>query len=89
MSIGHRLVRTLLLATALISPVVISGCAARASYTVYDPYYNDTHVWDRNEVVFYQRWETETHRNHRDFKKRSADEQKEYWTWRHNHMDKR
>jgi len=74
-----------LLALALLSPVIISGCAARGSYTVYDPYYRDNHVWDNNEVVYYQRWETETHRDHRDFKKRNADEQKQYWDWRHKH----
>jgi hypothetical protein len=74
-----------LLALALLSPVMISGCAAHGSYTVYDPYYRDNHVWDNNEVVYYQRWETETHREHRDFKKRNADEQKQYWDWRHKH----
>jgi hypothetical protein len=36
-----------------------------------------------NEVVYYQQWETDTHRDHRDFRRRKDDEQKEYWTWRH------
>jgi hypothetical protein len=87
MSRGHRYVSSILLAVALFSPVVFSGCAVRASYRVYDPGYGDYHVWDGNEVVYYQRWEVETHRDHREFKKRHADEQKEYWTWRHNHHD--
>jgi hypothetical protein len=85
MSILRKHLPVALLTLALLSPVMISGCAARASYTVYDPYYRDNHVWDNNEVVYYQRWETETHREHRDFKKRKADEQKEYWDWRHKH----
>lgn len=73
-------------ALALVSPAIITGCSARVStgYRVYDPGYNDYHVWDNNEGVFYSRWEGETHRGHVDFKKRPAREQKEYWTWRHN-----
>jgi hypothetical protein len=39
---------------------------------VHDPYYNEYHVWDDNEVVFYNRWEGETHRNHADFRHRRA-----------------
>ena len=75
-----------LLAAALAAPIVITGCAARVEtgYTYHDNYYNDDHVWDANEVAFYGRWENDTHRNHVDFRKRNADEQKEYFTWRHN-----
>ena len=75
---------SLVMITALVSPVVISGCSGHAEYRVYDPYYGDYHVWDNNEVVYYQRWEHDTHREDRDFRHRSKDEQKEYWTWRHN-----
>lgn len=85
MSRGHRYVSSILLAVALFSPVVFSGCAVHASYRVYDPGHEDYHVWDSNEVGYYQRWEVETHRDHRDFHKRNSDEQKEYWNWRHNH----
>jgi hypothetical protein len=85
MFIRNRVLPTFLLVAALFSPVLITGCSARGSYTVYDPYYRDNHVWDSNEVVYYQRWESETHRDHRDFKKRTKDEQKEYWDWRHKH----
>jgi hypothetical protein len=75
---------SLVMITALVSPAVIAGCSGRAEYRTYDPYYGDYHVWDNNEVVYYQRWEHDTHRDHRDFRKRNKDEQKEYWTWRHN-----
>jgi hypothetical protein len=61
-------------------------CRTR-SYRVYDPAYEDYHVWDSNEGVYYQRWEVETRRDHRDFHRRNSDEQKEYWSWRHNHHD--
>jgi hypothetical protein len=75
----------MLLAGALFFPVLLNGCAARASYRVYDRSYSDYHVWDNSEVVFYQRWEFETHRDDQNFRKRHADEQTEYWVWRHNH----
>ena len=75
-----------LLALTVASPLILAGCGARVEtgYRVHDGYYNDDHVWDNNEVVFYSRWEGDTHRDHKDFRKRSADEQKEYYTWRHN-----
>ncbi|MFZ2002740.1 MAG: hypothetical protein WA239_17130 [Candidatus Sulfotelmatobacter sp.] len=34
---------------------------------VYDPYYSDYHVWNDDEVVYYQQWAHEYHRDtHRD-----------------------
>jgi hypothetical protein len=63
---------------------VMTGCA---THRVYDPYYHDYHQWNQPEQVYYQQWEGETHRDHRDLNQRAADEQKEYWTWRHNHPD--
>ena len=80
----RRYIGSILLAAALVaSPVVFSGCAARVR--VYDDDHHDYHRWDHNEVVYYQRWEVDTHRDHRDFDKRSDDEKKEYWNWRHSH----
>jgi hypothetical protein len=76
-----------LLAAALASPVMIAGCAARVStgYRVYDPYYTGYRTWDNGETVYYQQWEADTHRTHRDYRKRKPDEQKQYWNWRHDH----
>jgi hypothetical protein len=66
--------------------VVLStaGCTVHAGY--YDPYYHDYHPIN-GEVVYYNQWETETHREHRELKERKKDEQKEYWDWRHKHDD--
>ena len=72
----------LALSAALAAPLLISGCAVHAR--VYDPYYHDYHDWN-GETVYYNQWETETHRQHQDFNKRSKDEQKQYWDWRHSH----
>lgn len=89
MSRGYKFISSILVVGALFSPTIFGGCAVRGSYRVYDPVYEDYHVWDRNEVGYYQRWEGETHCDHRDFQKRSVDEQKEYWTWRHTHSDEK
>jgi hypothetical protein len=89
MARGHKLISSILLAGALCSPLVLGGCAAHASYRVYDPAYGDYHVWNHNEVVYYQRWEGETHREHREFAKRGPDEQKEYFAWRHAHPEEK
>jgi hypothetical protein len=76
-----RQVGPFVLAAAVTCPVLLAGCAAHVRY--YDAGYNDYHVWDRNEVVYYGRWENEGHREHRDFNRRSDPEKKEYWSWRH------
>jgi len=70
-----------LLAIVFALPVAIVGCSEH--YRYYDTDHHDYHVWDNNEVVYYSQWEHDTHRDHKDFNKRSADEQKEYWNWRH------
>jgi hypothetical protein len=88
MSLKRRYVSSILQAVLLLSPVVFSGCAARVTYRAYDPEYRDYHAWDGVELGFYQNWESETHRDHRDFRKRNREEQKEYFEWRHHHDDK-
>ena len=87
MSRGSHHLSSLLLAAALASSMVGLACEHHY-YRVYDPYYTDYHAWNGDEVVYYQRWAGETHRDpHRDFRRLPPREQKEYWTWRHNHGD--
>lgn len=69
----------LLLAAALAAPA-LTGCAVQAR--VYDPYHRDYHEWAA-EGPYYSQWEHDTHRDHRDFDKRSDGDKKEYWDWRH------
>ena len=40
-----------------------------------------------NETVIYNKWEVETHRDHKEINQRTADEQKEYRDWRGKHPD--
>jgi hypothetical protein len=73
---------TLMIAGALASPAVIAGC--------YHHGYDRDHggvalVWSDNESPYYARWEQETHRDHREWAQRNADEQHAYWNWRHDH----
>jgi hypothetical protein len=81
-----RSIGRFLLGGALVSAMLGIGCSHHHYYRVYDPYYTDYHTWDDNETVYYRQWARENHRDpDRDFRRIPADEQKEYWTWRHNH----
>jgi hypothetical protein len=79
---ARRVMIALLITGAIASPIAVTGCAP---HRYYDPYYHDYHPWNHVEIVFYQRWEVETRRDHRDWDSRNGDEQREYWNWRHNH----
>jgi hypothetical protein len=88
MSRASHPLSSLLLAAALASSMLGIACEHHHYYRVYDPYYTDYHVWNGDEEVYYHHWTDETHRDaHRDFRKLRPEEQKEYWTWRHNHGD--
>lgn len=79
---------SLCLAAAITFSTLAAGCGHPHYYRVYDPYYTDYHVWNAEEAGYYHRWAEETHHDpHRDFRKLPPADQKEYWTWRHNHGD--
>ena len=73
----------LLFAAGAVPALFSTGCTVHAGY--YDPYYHDQHQWGV-EGPYYGRWESETHRQHEEFKQRKKEEQKEYWDWRHRHQ---
>jgi hypothetical protein len=88
MAHGLRSWKSLALAGTLVTSLAGLACSDHHYYRVYDPYYTDYHVWSSDETVYYRRWADETHRDRdRDFRRLSKNEQKEYWTWRHNHGD--
>ena len=72
----------LLLSAAMVVPALTLGCSGNHD-RVYDADHGDYHTWNNNETVSYQQWETENHYDHKDFKVRSNDEQKQYFDWRH------
>ena len=77
----HNWSISLLLLAAISSPALLSGCSGHVTY--YDSAYGDSHPWNHDEVVYYGRWESETHRDHVEFKSRPAADQAAYWQWRH------
>ena len=42
--------------------------------------------WSNGEEPYYERWENETHRDHKSWDQRNADEQRQYWDWRRDHQ---
>lgn len=83
----QRLLGSLVCATVLLAPVAMTGCAGRASYRVYDSDHHDYHQWNGTEEGYYEQWENNNHKQHEDFRKRDADDQKQYWNWRHSQGD--
>ena len=84
-----RIFRPLIVGVLLAAPLLTTGCAGRVGvgyYRAYDPYYHTYRPWNDNEVVIYNRWRTETHRDpHREFRHLNRGEQRQYWEWRRNH----
>jgi hypothetical protein len=80
MRVNHRMIGMAIFAAALASPVAMAGCASRGPY---DSYGQEYYGWNAGEDRYYRRWERETHRDHMNFNRRSPDEQRAYWGWRH------
>jgi hypothetical protein len=81
MRMMSRVASTVLMVGALATPGIVAGCAHH--------YHGDdtvTVAWSDNEEPYYERWEHETHRDHRAWADRNADEQHAYWGWRHDHQ---
>ncbi|MGA9642833.1 MAG: hypothetical protein WBQ72_15665 [Terriglobales bacterium] len=77
------ILRSFCLAAALASTLLGTACIHRTP-RYYDSYYNDYHKWNDREMDYYDRWCRETHRDPRiDFAKLHADEQDQYFKWRH------
>lgn len=79
-----RLVRSLAFGlTAMTLTTSLAACARNRDY--FDSVNNDHHRWDSREDAAYRRWEAERRMDHIEFERRRAEEQREYWTWRHSH----
>ncbi|HEY2461248.1 MAG TPA: hypothetical protein VGI16_10575 [Candidatus Acidoferrum sp.] len=87
----HRYIASLSLITALAAPAAIVAAATPApqevKIRVYDREHKDYHNWDDREDHAWHRFLDENHRDAHDFKKAKREEQREYWSWRHNHPD--
>lgn len=72
----------LFVAAVFCVPLLATGCGGQRGY--YDPYYHQHYPY-AEENSFYLQWESDTHRHHEDFNRRSKAEQKQFWDWRHQH----
>ena len=66
-----------LLASALMIPLFSTGCVE----------HRRAYAWGPGETPYYERWEHDTHRDHIDYERRNAEDQKAYWNWRKHHHD--
>jgi len=80
-----RYLSSLLLAAALLSPLVGVGCGDHHYYRAYDEQHHDYHRFNHHEDVYYQQWTAENHHDRVEFKSLSPDDQRRYWAWRHDH----
>jgi hypothetical protein len=85
MRLKFLLRRAPLMVAGILSTGALAACAHPRD--IYDPAYNDTHRWNTREETAYRRWEGERSLQHAEYARRSADEQRAYWTWRHAHPD--
>ncbi len=76
---------SILLAAACASTALGTGCVAGVG--LYDPVYHDRHRWDDREDRAYRRYLSDREEKYGAFRSRSADDQRDYWRWRHEHPD--
>jgi hypothetical protein len=89
MRYGYRLLSALMIAGALASPTLVTGCFhhqyANGQYAN-GQYANGQYAngsWSDSERPHYAQWEQSTKQEHRDYSARNASEQQQYWSWRH------
>jgi len=86
MRIRPKKILPLLLAAAISSPILLTGCEAHGR--VYDSYDHQYHQW-APESGFYVQWENENHYRHERYQRRNQNQQQEYWQWRSRHSGDR
>jgi len=87
MSKRSGILRSVCVTALLASATLWTGCIHRAPH-YYDAYYNDYHKWNDSEVDHYHEWLHETHQDPNvQFRTLPADQQEEYWKWRHTHEE--
>lgn len=80
---------TVLLFSATMMLPIVSQAADHDDHRYYDRYHRDYHVWNENENRAYRHWLMEERREqrYRAYNRLSTARQREYWRWRHEHMD--
>jgi type III secretory pathway component EscR len=86
-----RIATALLFSASLMLPIVghADDHDRDDRHRYYDRAHRDYHVWNENENRAYRHWlmEERRERRYRDYNRLAAERQREYWRWRHEHMD--
>jgi hypothetical protein len=81
-------ITALFMGASLVTPMMVSANPqVSIGVKIYDRDHKDYHVWDDNEVKFYDGWRHDHPEYKVDFRKNSREQQSEYWKWRHEHPD--
>ena len=87
----HLYLGSLLVGAVLIAPVSVQAkhCADQnGKHGYYDNGHKDCHYWDDRENHAYQGWwDSQGHKTRREYNRLKAQQQAEYWKWRHEHPD--
>jgi hypothetical protein len=76
------------LGVIMLSGVLMAPIAMQAEQRYYDRDHRDYHAWNDDENRAYRHWLTEErHRHYHEWNRASRAEQRNYWRWRHEHMD--
>jgi hypothetical protein len=78
-----RTMNLMLLVAGLASSMAVGACYHHHEYD------NDDRRgarWSATEEPYYERWEQDRHKDHRDYNQRQNDEQHDYWQWRQSHQ---
>lgn len=82
-----RLLLTLPLGVALLTPTLMVAQDHHDDHRYYDKEHRDYHEWNANEDRAYRRYWEERHHTYVDWARASAAQQQAYWNWRHSHPD--
>jgi len=86
----RRFLTATLLSGMLLAPVAMQLHADDhdRDHRYYDPYRRDYHEWNEAEARAYRHWLTEErHHPYHEWERANRREQRDYWRWRHEHMD--
>jgi hypothetical protein len=86
---SKRFTGALAAAAALVSTLLMAGCAGKALASHVDDRANgDSHQWNAHEAFLHRRHWAEVHGGeYRPYRKLTRHDQDEYWSWRHTHPD--
>jgi hypothetical protein len=89
MQIKKLFLGSVFLTAAMIAPMAITASAApqAVSVRIYDRDHKDYHNWDDREDRSYQLFHADHPKYKVTYRKANRRQQREYWTWRHEHPD--